>query len=299
MSATNPIHPPLMPSIWTAIYLNRPIVDALKSLLAAGWRCFELSTEHLQEIEDAPNPQALIDELRDTLAQHGACMPQAHSYLPANVAHPDEERRRSDLQRLQRNLRTCALLGVRDVVVHPGVGAGYSTSDGLASILSLNVQAFSLLASQAADLGLRIAIENMMDGRSLEGSRAYCASIQELLDLVAEVGHPSLGVTLDTSHANVQRISLPAAIQKLGSLLWCTHISDNDGSGDQHRCPGYGKIDWPPVVVALRKVCYPGALNLEIPGERTAPSELLDLKVRHALEVTTWLAHADQGPFSS
>jgi sugar phosphate isomerase/epimerase len=84
-------------------------------------------------------------------------------------------------------------------------------------------------------------------------------------------------------------LDLPAAIGEFGPLLVATHISDNDGSGDQHRTPGNGQIDWPAVVEALRDVGYVGLFDLEIPGERHALLPLRAQQSRLACEVADWL----------
>jgi sugar phosphate isomerase/epimerase len=78
-------------------------------------------------------------------------------------------------------------------------------------------------------------------------------------------------------------------IRELGAHLIATHISDNDGSGDQHRTPGNGSIDWPEVVRALREAGYTGLFNLEIPGERHALLPLRAFASQHACQVAEWL----------
>ncbi|TFG69919.1 MAG: sugar phosphate isomerase/epimerase [Anaerolineales bacterium] len=56
-------------------------------------------------------------------------------------------------------------------------------------------------------------------------------------NLLEAIVHPALGITLDTSHANLANLDIPAAIV-MSPRLYATHISDNDGSGDQHLTPG-------------------------------------------------------------
>jgi len=111
----------------------------------------------------------------------------------------------------------------------------------------------------------------------------------EMLDLLAAIDHPALGITLDTSHANMVGLDFTATIRELGAHLIATHISDNDGSGDQHRTPGNGTIDWQAVMCALREVNYEGLFNLEIPGERHALLPLRALASQHAHQVAEWL----------
>ena len=280
----------MTPSIWTAIYMDLPS-QALRKLHACGWDCFELSTEHLNMINAAPDTDSLIEDVKATIAELGAEMPQAHCHLMANVAHPNEGAREADVGRIESEMSACARLGVRDVVIHPGRGRGPASGGELAAVRALNVEAFRRLGGLAGELGLRIGIENMMGPREGE-MRRFGAAPKELTDMIDEIANPALGITLDTSHANVMGLDIPAAVREFGSRLHCTHISDNDGSGDQHRTPGGGKIDWPPIVAALAEAGYGGTLNLEIPGERHPVPEIVEMKLRHAREVAAWLANS-------
>jgi sugar phosphate isomerase/epimerase len=275
----------MVPSIWTAIVMDRPLPEVLRFLHACGWACFELSTEHLEAI--AKDPRARMDEVAATLRELSAAMPQAHAYIHADIAHSDAARRNADLRLLERHLDCCAELGIRYVVIHPG-GRDLATPEDFRRALERNVDGFTRLADRAEKLGLMIGLENTLDSRDTH--RVFGSVPDELLDLIAKVGSPALGITFDTSHANVRGLDLGAAIRQLGPLICCTHISDNDGSGDQHRTPGSGTIHWPSVMAAFREIGYQGTLNFEIPGEEHPQRELLGLKLRHALEVADWLA---------
>ena len=277
----------MVPSIWTAIVMDRPLPEVLRFLHACGWACFELSTEHLEAIAKDPDPRARMDEVAATLRELSAAMPQAHAYIHADIAHSDAARREADLRLLERHLDCCAELGIRYVVIHPG-GRDLATPEDFRRALERNVDGFTRLADRAEKLGLMIGLENTLDSRDTH--RVFGSVPDELLDLIAKVGSPALGITFDTSHANVRGLDLGAAIRQLGPLICCTHISDNDGSGDQHRTPGSGTIHWPSVMAAFREIGYQGTLNSEIPGEEHPQRELLGLKLRHALEVVDWLA---------
>ena len=277
----------MVPAIWTAMYIEKPICEALKALHACGWDWFELSTEHLHQIESDRDQQVRIVEVLDTLDELGIRMPQAHAHLRADLAHPDESRRQADTDRVCREMTCCAALAVKTVVVHPGAGNGYTTSEEQRELHRLNVECFAMLADYAAERGLRIALENMMDRKSA-GRRGFGARPEDLIDLLADLDHPALGICFDTSHAHVQALHCGDAIRQFGALICATHISDNNRSGDGHLTPGGGTIDWPSTVAALREIGYSGMFNLEIPGEsEPAPdSALLETRVREALEVT-------------
>jgi sugar phosphate isomerase/epimerase len=136
---------------------------------------------------------------------------------------------------------------------------------------------------------MKIAIENMMDGRHMAGRRTFGSSAGELVELLDAAKHDALGVCVDTSHASVQNYDIPAMIRELGPRVIAVHISDNDGSGDQHRTPGGGRVDWRGVVAALRDIGFAYDFNLENPGERHPDPEMRAMRTRHALEITEML----------
>lgn len=65
----------MTPSIWTGIVYGEPLSEGLGFLKSCGWSCFELSTEHLEDIDGDPDPMARIVELRETLAELSLTMP--------------------------------------------------------------------------------------------------------------------------------------------------------------------------------------------------------------------------------
>ena len=282
----------MQPSIWTqvAAYVGcEDLASALRTLGGLGWEHFELSTEHLAAIEDAPDRDAAVARAVELVGELGVTMPQAHAMLMADVAQADASKRAADVDRLRCELRTCAAMGVRVVVVHPGRGGGYGSRREHRDLLDLNARQFALLAELAGELGVRIALENMADSSRPYGRRQFGAFIEDLLDLIERVGGEALGICLDTSHANMQGLDVAGAVRQAGKRLIATHISDNDGSGDQHRTPGGGTIDWPAVMRALGEIGYAGLLNLEIPGESCPSAEVVRMKVRHARDVAQWL----------
>jgi len=269
----------MYPSIWTSIYVEESPVDVLPRLHAQGWRYVELSCEHLGRLVVAEDREAIIGQVQETLNELSMNMPQAHLLLGANLVHDNVEKRNADFARVYDELTVCADVGVEVAVIHPGGAVSEE-------LHSLRIEQFKSLAKQAQSVGVRVAIENMMDSQS---QRRYGSQIAELHELIDAVGSDMLGICFDTSHANVQKLNLAEAVEECDVRLIATHISDNDGTGDQHKMPGYARINWIPVVQALRDIEYQGVFNLEIPGERGCPSGLLDLKVRHAGEITNWL----------
>ena len=277
----------MKPSIWTTMIHPSTPAEALEVLASHGWEAFELSCEHLADLQQLGARG--LREWAATRDRLGVEVPQCHATILADVASPNAETRATDLGAVHRDIDTCSELSIRNIVLHPGGWEGAPDRETLVRVTNLRLEAFAELAAHCERAGTRIAIENMCDGGTgLWGMRRFGSIVEEILDLIAQVGSPALGVCLDTSHANIQRLIQPVAIRTCGDKLIALHVSDNDTSGDQHKAPLYGTVDFPGVVVALREVGYQSNFNLEIPGETArgqATRDLAELRSRYALEV--------------
>ncbi len=274
----------MKPSLWTTMIWPTQPVEALEVLASHGWRAFELSCEHLGALSRMGD--AAVADYAAAIARLGVEVPQCHATITADVASPDPTRREADLAAVHRDLDICAALGVKNIVIHPGGTDAYPDRATLQQVTALRLKSFAELAAHCERVGTRMAIENMCDGGGgVWGKRNFGAIVEEILGLIEQIGSPALGVCLDTSHANIQGLNQPEAIRACGDKLIALHISDNDGSGDQHRTPGYGTVDFPGIVAALKEVGYASNFNLEIPGENRATPEVVALRSRYALGV--------------
>ena len=76
--------------------------------------------------------------------------------------------------------------------------------------------------------------------------------------LCAEVADSSVGVLLDTFHANIEEKNLPDACALLGGHLKHLHVCENDRG-----TPGTGHVDFPGIVRQLQTMEYDGYLVIE------------------------------------
>jgi sugar phosphate isomerase/epimerase len=272
----------MIPAIWSCIYHKLPLHAAVRALDADGWRATEIGTEHLVALEEAAESEQQIELAVQALAETRIAAPQAHAFLAANVAQADLGKGVEDRDRLYRHILLAKRLGVRNVVMHPGRRRELTTRAERAEVRRLNCEAFRRLGDCAGEQGMMIGLENLMS--------RDCATPAELFDLLEAIGHPAIGFTLDSSHAHAAGLDVAEVVREFGKHTVALHISDNNRSGDAHLVPGGGTIDWPAVMQAFREVGYAGIFNLEIPGERHAVAEIQRLKLRHALNVSQWLA---------
>lgn len=93
-------------------------------------------------------------------------------------------------------------------------------------------------------------------------------TVEQALSLVNEAGQPSIKISLDTFHNNIEEKSIPAAIRAIGRDMLC-HVQGNE---NDRGTPGTGNVDWPGINAALAGIGYDGAVVIETFG---APSDEL------------------------
>jgi len=286
----------MQPSLWSNFFHKMPGDQAMRELKRAEFEWTELASELLTDpatnspsADMARELRAVCDELGLKSAQfhYPICTlnPSVdtsgdfHPGMLTEFAHPDPARREFDLRCAEEFLALCPICGVEVMVVHPGGLTGWSSEAERVEIGGLNEVAFTRLAETASRNGVIVAVENM---GIVGGSQSFGARIEDLVALVDAVGSPHVGICLDTSHANVMQLDIPQTIRQAGDRLVATHISDNLGQHDDHLMPYAGRIDWPPVVEALREIGYARLFNLEIPGENRCPLEIRRLKANYS-----------------
>ena len=78
------------------------------------------------------------------------------------------------------------------------------------------------------------------------------------------VGSPNCKILLDTFHMNIEEESLGGSIEEAGTWLGHFHIGETN-----RRPPGRGRMPWPEIFGALKKINYQGAVVMEpflLPG---------------------------------
>ena len=86
-------------------------------------------------------------------------------------------------------------------------------------------------------------------------------SIADTLAFINRVGNPkNVGVLYDTFHANIEDADMVQALAMCRNKLFHVHIADSN-----RKLPGYGHIDFKPIVAQLKKMDYDGYACLELP----------------------------------
>jgi D-psicose/D-tagatose/L-ribulose 3-epimerase len=115
------------------------------------------------------------------------------------------------------------------------------------------VESWQRLAPYAAAAQLDIGIEplNRFETYFLNTAAdgaAFCEAI----------GHPSVGLLIDTFHANIEEKAIGAALRAAGRHLKHLHTCENDRG-----IPGTGHIAWPEFFATVNEIGYDGWLTIE------------------------------------
>jgi sugar phosphate isomerase/epimerase len=212
-----------------------------------------------------------LDRARGWLGDRGLLLNSVHAHFErrcpgSDLAAPDRARRQDSVAIYRGGLEALARLG-GDILVthHLAIPAPDREPEAHAQRRGAFAASLRELAPMAADLGVRLAIEN--------GGSGWPADVRHLTALISEAEtHEVVGVCLDTGHRH-RNGDVASAIREAGSTLSTLHVHDNHGQRDEHILPLQGTIAWPSVVQALREIGYPGVFMYEI-GAAADPSEL-------------------------
>lgn len=185
------------------------------------------------------------------------------------LLHAEPEVCRHAARRLHELIEFAASVGAPLVTIGSFRGRlAWVGPDGRQRLASILARA----ADQARAAGVRLAIEPL---NRYEADLINTA--EEGLAFVEAIGHPAIGLLLDTYHANIEESSWEAPIQQLmqASRLWHVHLGDNN-----RLPPGRGMIDFRALVRTLHAAGYDGALSAELLG-RPDPDTAARLTIEH------------------
>lgn len=284
----------MRPALWTGMFhkLDIPIEDTIQRLSAVGFRAAELCGPYLNQLSSKRNSFESALRLRSLCDEKKLALSQAHGPTLA-FASSDAFKREKACATVESLFPLLETLGVRTVVLHPGqpeepqvehLASRTPWTVAWNNCMKLNAESFQHLSNVSGEYGIRIAVENLIDGKN-SGRRVFGAHPMDIEMLLAEV--PELGLNLDTAHAHAQHLDLPGLIHHFGRRLYGLHVSDNHGEFcDKHLIPGKGTINWSKVIAALKKVGYQGDFHLELPHERDDSIEKTTRAAHEAYRIT-------------
>lgn len=165
---------------------------------------------------------------------------------------------------LLRSIECTAEAGGKICVIHPDT---YTTPE---ENVQRNAELYNRLLPFAKAHGVKIATENMWtwDKEKNMAGFAACATPENFNGVLDAVNDECLVACLDIGHAEMmgEMTNAEKLVYALGSRLQALHIHDNDRWKDLHQLPYSMKIDFSPIIRALKNIGYQGEFTLECPS---------------------------------
>ncbi len=234
--------------------MNHPARKPLEEIEWIGKHGFDFVDFTLEP--PAANPDQIDPRaVRFSLDRYGLGV-VAHTayYLP--FATPFAGIREACLGEFRRALRAALQIGATVMNVHYGKAPGFFSKEQL---IGWHVEVLSRLCQEAAEVGVTIVLEHVPFGGSEQ-----LENVVAIMDRV-----PLLRIHLDSGHAKLERgyDRWDEYLDWLGSKLLHVHLSENDGSADQHLPLGAAPrstTDWPQHIQRLKTTGYHGTITLEV-----------------------------------
>jgi sugar phosphate isomerase/epimerase len=147
-----------------------------------------------------------------------------------------------------------AVLDAACLIVAPGRRQGRSYEE----TRDLAARALSEVFEGTNSPGVRLALEPIVSWQS-----DYLNTLAEALELVELVGHPNLGVYVDSFHL-WRTGTLLEDIERAGSRIFGVHLNDAvEGDDHANRLPGEGELPLVDIVRAIEAAGYAGTYDNE------------------------------------
>lgn len=234
--------------------MNHPAKDPLEEIDWFGRHGFDFVDFTLEPPAADPD---LIDPraVRAALERH--CLGVvAHTAWFIPIGSPFGTIRDACLTEFCRTLKAAHQIGAEVMNLHYGRPPGFFPNE---QVVEWHVDVLGRLCQEAADLGVTIVLEHIPHGGG--------SQLENIVAIMERV--PLLRFHLDSGHAKLERGQdrWDEYLDRLGNKLLHVHLSENDGTADQHLPLGAAPrstTDWPQHIKNLKATGYDGTITLEV-----------------------------------
>ncbi len=180
----------------------------------------------------------------------------AHTAWFLPFGSPFASIRSAALGEFRRSLKAAHDIGAKVLNVHYARPPGFVPRE---QVVDWHVEVLSRLTEEAAEVGVTVVMEHIP-----EGGPEQLGNIVAILDRL-----PLLRFHLDSGHAKLETgvDRWTEYLGQLGPRLLHVHLSENDGTADQHLPLGSAprsKTNWPQHIKLLKATGYDGTITLEV-----------------------------------
>lgn len=232
---------------------DEQLVKSVKEALSYGANAFMFYTGAPQNTKRCELNKDLINEANKLMEENNIDKSKVIVHAPyiINLANSEKSYDFS-INFLKEEINRCKILGIKNIVLHPGSHVGLGEKVGLDNIV------FALKNILSVDNGVKILLETMAGKGSELGK-----TTDELKYIIDNVNSKNLGVCLDTCHLNDSGVDinkfdeyLEDFDKKIGiDKIGCIHINDSlnivGSHKDRHANIGFGTIGFDTLIKVI------------------------------------------------
>jgi len=238
----------------TGLRFDRPVFEVLDWFEEHGVSHAEIwaHPDHA-DLNDSQTLRRLADYQWENKIDFAAVHPPGSRHW--DLSHKNRTKRLDAVERIKRIIDHLSELGINRVVLHSG-GRRPERSDAQTKALERSADSLNQLLEYVKNRPQKICLEN-----TLPHHLGGCLDEMKWLD---EHTDEDFHVTLDVSHARLGPDSVISYIDYFTYRIIHTHISDNDGTHDDHYPPGLGSIDLNSILSKLAREAFLDYWNMEV-----------------------------------
>ncbi len=243
-------------AVCNEIFKNKKWEEVCRFVKAAGFDGIEIAPMTFAEsVRDIPPSRRA--EIRKLAADNGLELPALHKLMSSpkglSINSPDPAVRQAGVDYLIALFEFAADLGCRLLIY--GSPASRNVQGSLTYNQARDNMKDSLLKclDNAKKAGLLLCLEPL----SAEVTNIF-ATVEAAYGFVCNVSHPSFVLMADCKAMASEKRPIPDTIRLFGSEI--QHLHGNDALGV---APGFGIVDFAPILQALKEIGYQGYFSLE------------------------------------
>lgn len=231
----------------TLVYGEEPIAEGIARVAGAGYDGVELVGEP---------EQTNVAEVTRALADNGVVASSIVSiYTPErDIVSSTAAVRQAARDYVRGNIDFAERLGADIVTFTPTACMKIVAETDLGQEWAWAVEAASELAEYAGQAGVKLVLEPWNRYETYLINRT-----EQAIRFIDEVDSPHLGYMADTFHMSLEERDLAESIRLAGSRLSHVHLADSNRAA-----PGFGHLDFEPIIQAIGDVGYAGWISYEL-----------------------------------
>ena len=245
-------------SVCNEMFEGWEIEDVFRFAAQAGFDGVEIAPFTLaHSVEDIS--QTRRQEIRNVAADLHLDIVGLHWLLVSPeglyINHPDAKIRAVTRDYLHALIDFCGDLGGKVMVLGSPKQRNVMADHTYEETWKWTREMFSDCALRAGDREVTLCMEALQPRDT-----NFINTLAEAAPLVEQIGHPSFRLMVDVCSASgAEEKPVDALIREFAPLIRHVHVNDANGCG-----PGFGEVDFVPILNALKQIGYEGYLSIEV-----------------------------------